>query len=78
SIIYKFIRKNSGWKYTVEDLYFALEQKVTYGQLCYALDAFEETGLIRRNDGIELMKIDGKADLENTAVLKTLKGRLLN
>lgn len=76
SVIYKFLKQNSGWKYTAEDLYFALEQKVTYGQLCYALDAFEEAGLISRSSGIILNNVSGKTDLDSTDVLKTLKGRL--
>lgn len=76
SVIYKFLKQNGGWKYTAEDLYFALEQKVTYGQLCYALDAFEEAGLISRNNCITINKVSGKTDLDSTNVLKILKGRL--
>ncbi|MGN1421209.1 MAG: single-stranded-DNA-specific exonuclease RecJ [Eubacterium sp.] len=76
SVIYKFLKQNDGWNYTTEDLYFALEQRVTYGQLCFALDAFEEAGLISRNNGITVNKVSGKTDLESTKVLKTLKGRL--
>lgn len=76
SVIYKFLKQNDGWNYTTEDLYFAMDQRVTYGQLCFALDAFEESGLISRNNGITLNKVSGKTDLESTKVLKTLKGRL--
>lgn len=76
SVIYKFLKQNGGWKYTTEDLYFALEQRVTYGQLCFALDAFEEAGLISRNNAITINKVSGKTDLDSTNVLKTLKGRL--
>lgn len=76
SVIYKFLKQNGAWQYTAEDLYFALEQRVTYGQLCYALDAFEEAGLISRNNGITINKVSGKTDLDSTNVLKTLKGRL--
>lgn len=75
--IYKFLRQNNGWKYTLEDLYFAIEQAVTYGQLCFAIKAFEEAGLvIVSNTSIALTNYKGKADLEKTNVIKTLKGRL--
>lgn len=77
TVIYRFLRQNNGWKYTLEDLYFALDQAVTYGQLCYAVKAFEEAGLISTaNSSISLNNYTGKADLESTNVIKTLKGRL--
>lgn len=76
TLLYKFLKSNNGWQYSTEDLYFALNQKMTFGQLCYALDAFREANLISVNGKITLNKVDGKADLENTNVIKTLKGRL--
>ncbi|MDD6728491.1 MAG: single-stranded-DNA-specific exonuclease RecJ [Eubacteriales bacterium] len=76
SQIYKFLKHNKGWAYTDDDLYFALEQCVTLGQLYFALDAFEEAGLIKRGAKIELNQVSQKADLDGTNVLKTLKGRL--
>lgn len=75
-LIYKFLRNNNGWKYGIENLYFALGQTVTYGQLSYALTAFEQSGLIKNDAIISLNKTDGKVDLENTPVLISLKGRL--
>lgn len=76
SAVYRFLKQNNGWSYAVDDLYFALNNAVTYGQLHYALGAFEEAGLISRNGKITINKVSGKADLENTNILKTLKGRL--
>lgn len=76
SVIYKFLRQMGGYNYSLDDLYFALNQSVTYGQLCYALDAFCEAGLITKEQVISLNQVSGKADLENTAVLKELKGRV--
>lgn len=75
-LLYRFLRQNKGWKYSMEDLYFALEQKLTYGQLCYAVDALNEACLISVNDKITLNEVHGKTDLEKTNVIKTLKGRL--
>jgi len=75
SVVYRFLKENNGWSYSFDDLYFSLKG-VTYGQLFFALDAFEQAGLIKRNGRISLCTVQGKADLENTNILKTLKGRL--
>ncbi|MBR2133139.1 MAG: single-stranded-DNA-specific exonuclease RecJ [Eubacterium sp.] len=75
SHLYKFLKTNDGYNHSTDDLYFALLQKLTYGELCYALKAFEEVGIITYNkSNIVLNSISGKADLENTNVLKTLRG----
>lgn len=75
--IYKFLKHNSDIKYTIDDLYFALEQKVTYGMLNFAVEAFEQAGLLTCDDEkLILADYRGKADLDNTLIMKTLKGRL--
>lgn len=76
AVIYKFLKQNNGWRYSDEDLYFALNQKFTFGQLCFALKAFEEAGLICRNKMITLNKTTQKVVLDDTNILKSLKGRL--
>lgn len=76
SVIFKFLKQNGGWKFDFDDLYFALNQKITYAQMQYALTAFEECGLISQNSGIIINEVSSKVNLENTDILKTLKGRL--
>lgn len=76
SAVYRLLRQKNGFGGSVDDLYFSLGQSVTYGQLCYALDAFCEAGLITINDSITVNQVSGKADLENTTVLRSLKGRI--
>lgn len=76
SVIYRFLKKNGGYAYTIDDLYFALRQSVTYGQLCFALCAFEDAGLISRGSTITLNNPSGKVDLESTKTLAGLKGRI--
>lgn len=73
--IYKFLTKNAAVRFDTDSLYFALGQSLTYGQVCFALDAFEEVGLISRDDGVSLNSFSGKADLENTKVLAALRER---
>lgn len=74
--IYKYLKSKKGYKYTVDDLYFELAPKVTFGQLQYALAAFEEVGLISRKGSIKMIDVKTKTNLEDTNVLKVLKGRL--
>lgn len=76
SVIYKFLRQNNGWAYTTEDLYFNLSEFVTFAQLNYALEAFSECGIIDYGTSITLNSVSGKKVLENTNILKSLKGRL--
>lgn len=75
-MIYKFLKKNAPWTYTVDDLYFALEQRVTYAQLFFALIAFEQSLLIEKNSAITVNNNAAKTDLEETTILQGLKGRL--
>lgn len=76
SVIYRFLKQKGGYAYTLDDLYFELGQSVTYGQLCFALCAFEDAGLINRSNAITLNNPSGKVDLEGTKTLTALKGRI--
>lgn len=71
--IYNYLKKNGGYRYSADDLYFRLQQKVTYGQLQFALQAFEESGLIAIKDTIELNTVKNKVNLDETQALRTLK-----
>ena len=76
SAVYRFLKSKGGWRYGFDELYFALES-VTYGQLRFALKAFEESGLISVSGGvIEICAVGSKVDLMNTPIMKALKGRI--
>ncbi|MCH5317088.1 MAG: single-stranded-DNA-specific exonuclease RecJ [Eubacterium sp.] len=76
SAVYRFLKSKGGWRCGIDELYFALEG-VTYGQLRFALKAFEESGLINVSGGvIEICAVGSKVDLMNTPVMKALKGRI--
>lgn len=77
ALLYRFLKQSEGWQYGFDDLYFAMGQSITYAQLYFALETLCQAGLISR-DGrkILLNKTEGKANLENTNIIKTLKGRL--
>lgn len=76
SVVYKALRSNSGWRGDTDSFYFSLKN-VTYGQLYFALKAFEESGLIKTDSrSITVLEVKAKVDLMNTPSMKTLKGRL--
>lgn len=77
SLLYKFLKANDGYTHSIDDLYFALSQRLTFGELCYAVEAFEEVGIISTDNSIiTLNNFSGKADLEATQTIKTLRGRI--
>ncbi len=76
SYIYKALKANGGWNSDLDNLYFSLSN-VTYGQLYFAVKAFEESGLISVcGKKITVSDVKSKVDLMNTPLMKILKGRL--
>lgn len=76
ALVYKYLKKNNGYPYSLEDLYFRLQSNLTYGKLMFALKAFSQGGLINYKKGITLNTVKEKVNLEETPILKALKGRL--
>lgn len=71
--IYKYLKMNDGYKYSLDDLYFRLQDKATYGQLMFAIKAFTQAGLVDIYNGININSVSGKVDLEKTPILSKLK-----
>ncbi|MBE6720401.1 MAG: single-stranded-DNA-specific exonuclease RecJ [Ruminococcaceae bacterium] len=76
--IYKYLRACGGYDYSLDDLYFRLQSKATYGQLVIAIKAFVQAGLIDYSGKITLKTNTGKVDLDSVPVLRTLKGKMLS
>lgn len=78
--IYKFLKSHDGWPGDVDSLYFALQGEkvsVTYGQMMFALNMFEESGLITvSGERVNILPVENKVDLSQTASMKFLKERL--
>lgn len=74
--VYKYLKQSGGYPYSLESLYFRLQNKITYGKLMFALKAFSQAKLINYKKGITLNVVKEKVNLEETPVLKALKGRL--
>lgn len=76
AFVYKYLKKNNGYPYSLENLYLRLQDNITYGKLMFALKAFSQGGLINYKRGIILNTVKEKVNLEETPILKALKGRL--
>lgn len=76
ALVYKYIKKNNGYNYSLDDLYFRLQDKISYGALMFAIKAFVQSGLIDYNEKITLNTVSSKVNLQETEILKSLKGRL--
>lgn len=76
AFVYKYLKKNNGYPYSLENLYLRLQDNMTYGKLMFALKAFSQGGLINYKKGITLNTVKEKVNLEETPILKALKGRL--
>ncbi|MBQ7739655.1 MAG: single-stranded-DNA-specific exonuclease RecJ [Eubacterium sp.] len=76
ALLYRFLKSNYGYRLGIDNLYFRLQNKLSYAQLRIALKAFEQAGLIEVTDIITMNKVDQKVSLENTEVLKALRERL--
>lgn len=76
AMVYKYIKKNNGYAYSLDDLYFRLQDKISYGALMFAIKAFVQSGLIEYNEKITLNPVNSKVNLQQTEILKSLKGRL--
>ncbi|MGN0523041.1 MAG: single-stranded-DNA-specific exonuclease RecJ [Eubacterium sp.] len=74
--VYSYLKRNNGYNYGIDNLYFRLQDKVTYSQLIYSLKAFAQAGLITFDTKIMLNPVKGKVDLEKTKILSSLKERL--
>ena len=76
ALVYKYIKSNGGFDYSLDDLYFRLQDKLTYGQLMFAVKAFIQVGLLDYDGKITIKYNTGKVDLESAPILKALKGSI--
>ena len=75
AVIYRYLKSNNGYSYGIDNLYFRLQKSVNYSQLIFALEAFEQAGIINNGKAITLNNV-GKVDLEGTRILVDLRNRL--
>ncbi len=79
AVIYRALKRRKTKKFTPEDLYFLLsnDKDLTYAKVCFALNAFTETGLAKKENGrYTYIDTNKKVNLEETKVMQYLKRRL--
>ncbi len=82
ALVYRFIRSGKGFDYSVENLCGRLGYAVTIGKLRVVLEAMNELGLIKINEGIKsagikYIETTGKVDLAGSKIIMKLKEMLL-
>ena len=76
ALLYRYLKANGGFEYDTDELYFRLQNRMSYAQLIFALAAFTQAGLIKTNGRITLLPTEKKVELENTDILRTVRERL--
>ena len=72
--VYRQLRRQDGQKEERELLLARTKGELGYGKVCCALDALEELGLIRRENGaLHLNPSAGKQNLSQSRLLRTLE-----
>ena len=71
-LIYKYLKNNYGYRYTINDLYFELQSKITYGKLVHCIKSFYQAGLLNFENGITMNNNSFNVDLSTTNIMKKL------
>ena len=79
ALVYRYLRSNGGYKFSIETLVFMLDNMLSFGKIKVILTAMCELGLIKITEGlnsssIELMQVSGKVELDSADIIKKLKG----
>ncbi len=76
ALVYRFLKAEGGFDFGTDELYFRLQDKISYPKLLISLKAFLQAGLIDINGRITLNDTEKKVSLEDTEILKELRERL--
>ena len=77
-LLYTYLRKNNGYNYPFVTLMHRLDNKLTYGKIRVILEALNELGLIKINEGVKESEIrvipnPQKVNLESAEIIRKLK-----
>lgn len=78
ALLYRYIKQNNGYTYPVETLVYKLDNKLSFGKIKIILKAMAELGLVKITEGlkstqISLVDVQGKVNLDSSAVIKKLR-----
>jgi single-stranded-DNA-specific exonuclease len=77
-LLYRYLRQNNGYSFSVETLVHKLDNKLTFGKIKVILEAMNQLGLIEITEGlstckINLLSVSGKVDLESADIIRNLR-----
>ena len=78
ALLYRYLRRNGGYRYKLETLMGKLDYRLTFGKIRIALEAMRELGLIEVREGLKcskiiLGKVSRKVDLESAPIIRKLR-----
>ena len=78
AVVYRYLRANGGYRYSVDTLLYRLASGISYGKLRVILECMNELGLIRIFEGmydtrIRLCEVQGKVSLSDSLIIKKLQ-----
>lgn len=78
AVVYRFLRANGGYRYSVDTLLYRLGCGISCGKLRVILECMNELGLIRIFEGmydceIKLCQVNGKVSLNDSLIIQKLR-----
>ena len=78
AVVYRFLRANGGYRFSLDILLYRLSCGISYGKLRVILECMNELGLIRIYEGmysckIELCQVDRKVNLNDSLIIQKLR-----
>jgi len=78
ALLYRYLRDRKGYSRRTETLVGRLQNRLSYGKLRVALEAMNELGLIRIQEGLKtnritLCQVSRKVDLSSASIIKKLR-----
>lgn len=78
ALLYRFLRGNQGYFHPAETIVSRLDNRLSYGKIRVALEAMNELGLIRIDEGLKgcrvtMNTVAGKVDLGSANIIKRLR-----
>ncbi len=78
AVVYRYLRENGGYRYSLDTLLYRLGCDIRYGKLRVILECMNELGLIQIFEGmtdccIRMCEVAGKVDLEKSLIIQKLR-----
>lgn len=77
ALLYRFLRANNGYKFSLDTLVYKLDNKLSFGKIKVILTAMSQLKLIEVSEGlkdccIKILAVSGKVNIEDAEIIKKL------